>query len=193
MNRRGCLGVMVAGAMWSRGASAHADMGPVKPPVPAPDIGLLDHLGESRALRARMLGKFTALQTIFTGCSSVCPIQGAVFAEVQRQMAAAQWRQPVQLMSVSIDALGDTPAALRQWLTRVQAAPQAWVAAVPPKVSEVDTLQRSLAGSTAPAISDLNNHRENVYFFDAEARLRWRSSPLPSVEEVMDVLRNLAG
>ncbi|MGK6309802.1 SCO family protein [Variovorax sp. DT-64] len=66
---------------------------------------------------------------MFTGCSTVCPIQGALFAALQAAMAA-EHSPTLRLLSLSIDPLADDPAALSAWLRRFGAGP-AWSAAVP--------------------------------------------------------------
>jgi protein SCO1/2 len=64
---------------------------------------------------------------MFTGCSTVCPIQGAWFAALQVAMAA-EHGTTLRLLSLSIDPLADDPAALSAWLRRFGAGP-AWSAA----------------------------------------------------------------
>jgi protein SCO1 len=187
LTRRRCLALMAA---YLGTAHAGDGMGPVEPPTAAPEVRLTDHLGRARALRELLAGQVSIVQTMFTGCSSVCPIQGAVFAEVQRRLAKQALRQPVQLLSLSVDPLGDSPAALMAWLTRLQAQPN-WLAAVP-SMAELPTLQRGLDGKASAASNSIDGHSDRLYFFDAQARLRWRSGALPGVHEVMRVVNHLA-
>jgi protein SCO1 len=187
LTRRRCLALMAA---YLGTAHAGDGMGPVEPPTAAPEVRLTDHLGRARALRELLAGQVSIVQTMFTGCSSVCPIQGAVFAEVQRRLAKQALRQPVQLLSLSVDPLGDSPAALKAWLTRLQAQPN-WLAAVP-SMAELPTLQRGLDGKASAASNSIDVHSDRLYFFDAQARLRWRSGALPGVHEVMRVVNHLA-
>jgi protein SCO1 len=196
LTRRRCLAVLAA---WLGSAHAGDGMGPVDPPTAAPDVKLTDHLGRARALREMLSGRVSVVQTMFTGCASVCPIQGAVFAQVQRRLATLATRQPVQLLSLSIDPLGDSPAALKAWLTRLQAQPT-WLAAVP-SMPELAILQRGLNGradertngKTDGRNNSIDDHSDRLYFFDAQARLRWRSGALPGVDEVLRVASHLAG
>jgi protein SCO1 len=169
---------------------AHDTIGPVNPPLAAPDLRLTDHLGQARSLRDWLAGRVSVVQTMFTGCTTVCPIQGALFAQVQSRLATAAARQRVQLLSLSIDPLADTPQALHAWLRRLQAGGH-WAAGVPP-VAEVDTLQRALDGAAARLRRGADDHSDKVYFFDAQSQLRWRSTSLPTVDEVMRVLARLA-
>jgi protein SCO1 len=174
----------------------------VDPPAPAPEIELTDHLGRTRPLREMLAGHISVVQTMFTGCSTVCPIQGAVFAEVQRRLAHAATKQPVQLLSISIDPLNDSPSALKAWLERLQAQ-RHWSAGVP-KMDAVARLQRGLDGPSGGPSGDpsggpsggrnnsTDGHSDRFYFFDPRARLVWRSAALPGVDEVLEVVRYLA-
>jgi protein SCO1 len=185
----GAVGLYVTAAPGQ--ALAHFSTGPVTPPQLAPDLPFIDHLGQPQSLRRWLSGQVTAVQTIFTGCSSVCPIQGALFAAAQRQLAGQALRQPVRWLSISIDPLGDTPELLRAWLHRSGPPPASWVAAVP-RVADVDRLRRSLDGGNAAPAPTLDAHSDKVYVFDAQAQLRWRTASLPTVEDVARVLRHLA-
>lgn len=184
------MGALAGPTLLPRAARAHEGPGPVDPPLPAPDLGLRDQQGRARRLRGWIEGRVTLVQTIYTGCSSVCPLQGALFAEVQRRVLAQPPRQPVQLLSISIDALGDSPESLARWLATMGAQAAGWSAAVP-RPADVEPLQAALGGLRAAGGPDA--HSEQVWFFDAQARLRWRSVPLPALGEVMRVLHHLAG
>lgn len=175
-------------AVASRDIYAHVGIGPVKPPLPIPDSWVIDEAGRRRRLQKVLSGGVSAVQTMFTGCSSVCPLQGAIFGAAQEGVAQLRSRYPVQLLSLSIDPLSDSPAALRAWLKRFDAGP-AWRAVTPP-VGEVEQIRAALAGS-APR-PGMDSHSTQVYFFNEAAQLCWRSTPLPRVEEVLRVLEHLA-
>jgi len=187
-DRRRCLGVAAACAGMTLGlqrAAAHVPFGPVDPALAAPDVRLTDHERRLRGLPELLRGKVSAVQMIFTGCSATCPLQGVLFSAVQAAMSRARM-EGRQLISLSIDPLGDTPQALQAWRMRFGAGTQ-WVAAVPAAV-DLDRLQRTL--TNAPA-DGLDGHSTQVFFFDAQARLQWRSGELPSAGEVAEVLGKL--
>ena len=163
----------------------HLGVGPVNPPVRLDDAWLVDQTGKKRLLSELLGRRVTALQTIYTGCSSVCPLQGALFSAVQERMPHIRSRHPVQLLSIGIDPLSDSPSALHEWLTHFQAGP-AWNAATP-TLNDVDRIRTALSGSTAP-LGDIASHSTQIYCFDANAMLRWRSADLPRADEVYDVL-----
>jgi protein SCO1/2 len=190
VGRRRCLGMAAAGASMTLGlmrAAAHSSVGPVEPAPAAPDIRLIDHERRLSTLPELLRGKVSALQMIFTGCSAICPIQGAMFSAVQAALSRAR-TEGRQLVSLSIDPLGDTPQTLQAWRMRFGAGNN-WIAVVP-AVADLDRLQRAL--TDARGADALDRHSTQVFFFDAQARLRWRSPELPSASEVAQVLWQLA-
>lgn len=168
-------------------AAEHEGPGPVDPPRPVPLVELRDADGRGQSLASLLLSRVSAVQLMFTGCSSVCPVQGAIFAAVQQALAA----RPVpgaQLVSISIDPLADTPAALQAWRRRYGAGAD-WRAVVP-AAAALDRLVASLSGA---AVGSLELHALSVFFFDAQARLRWRSGELASAGEIVRTLAAVAG
>ncbi|WP_312892627.1 MULTISPECIES: SCO family protein [Paraburkholderia] len=163
----------------------HGNMGPVRPPVRLTDVSVVDQTGTTRTLEALLREGITAVQTIYTGCSSVCPLQGTLFGAVQERMLQARTRYPVRLLSIGIDPFGDVPSALRAWLVRFNAGPRWNAVALAP--DDVDRTRTELAGS-ASLPRNVADHSTQVYCFDHDALLRWRSADLPRVEEVCDVL-----
>ncbi|OAJ51504.1 hypothetical protein A6V36_15885 [Paraburkholderia ginsengiterrae] len=171
-------------AMCPRVYAQHA-AGVVTPPVRLDDAWLVDQTGQKRLLDDMLSQRITALQTIYTGCSSVCPLQGALFGAVQERVAKIRTRHPIQLLSIGIDPLSDSPSALRDWLARFQAGPD-WHAATP-ALPDVDRIRIALSGSQLP-LGNIADHSTQIYCFDANAMLRWRSSDLPRANEICDVL-----
>ncbi|WP_323122063.1 SCO family protein [Burkholderia alba] len=156
--------------------------GRIAPPVPVPDLPVLLANGRSTRLRTLLNGRVTALQLFFTGCSSTCPIQGAVFQRVQALLGAHE-KPGVQLLSLSISPLEDTPQRMRAWLARFDARP-GWVAAAP-ELKDVDALQALFGGG----VTGLDNHSTQVQVIDRHGALIWRTYALPSAESVAQILR----
>lgn len=188
-SRRTWMRTCFAGALAaaSRGVPAHVSAGAVEPLVPAPDAWVLDPSGRRVRLDTMLQGKVTALQTMFTGCSSVCPLQGAMFGAVQEGLAGKRGRTPMQLVSLSIDPLGDTPQSMKAWLQRMGAG-RGWQGVIP--AGDAMALRATLAGR--PPSENLDRHATQVYFFNASAQMCWRSQALPQPEEVLNVLTHLA-
>lgn len=163
-------------------AATQAPLGLVLPRLPAPPLPLTDTLGRSIGLPALLRGKVTAVQLMFAGCSSTCPIQGAVFAAVAQKVKAPN----VRLLSLTVDPLGDTPQSLHTWLGRF-GHPRLWTAGLP-RVQDVDALSESLRGIPPKT----GTHSSQVFLFDRQAKLAFRTVELPSAEHVAELLAMLA-
>jgi protein SCO1/2 len=159
--------------------------GRIEPPQAPPAVALLRDDGTRTTLARQLDGRVTALHFMFTGCVSTCPIQGAVFARVQESLAPRRLAR-VQLLSVSVDALGDDPGTLSRWRERHSAGP-AWRAAVPTR-TDVDRLTR-WAGGVQPFAAD--THATQVLLFDDRARLVFRTTDLPDPADVARLLVQL--
>jgi len=162
----------------ARSGPVRPPTGWVEPPEAMPPLQVTDTAGRQLSLANAMAGKVTAVQLMFTGCSSVCPVQGALFAEMARRMRGAD----VRWLSVSIDALGDTPGALAAWQDRFGRSP-AWKALVP-AAAEVTRLTDFIEGT---AIKH-GTHTAQVFVFDREARLVYRTADSPSVDDLEALL-----
>ena len=168
-------------------ASAHFPFGPVVPARPMPAWPLTTHTGQTTTLRALTHGRLTALQLMFTGCSATCPIQGAIFAEAQRQLGA---RVPgSQFVSLSIDPLSDTPKALAGWLQNL-GAQAGWVAAAP-RMGELDALFELLSGPRVGKRAGPDPHTGQVYFLNRRGELVYRSADLPPPEQIVHLMRQI--
>lgn len=189
MHRRHLL-VRAAAVLAAAGplGTAYAHGGLVLPPLAPPSTVRL-RLQDGRTLSpvALLEGRVTALQLMFTGCSATCPIQGALFAEVERQLLVRRAAPgDVQLVSASIDVLGDNPAALAAWLGRFGAG-GLWRAATP-AVADLDRWLDFLQGRRAGA----DRHTTQVFLFDRQGRLAMRTVDLPPPSEVVRLVGELA-
>lgn len=184
MKRRRCLLALGLVTCPHVGVLAHGKLGPVTPARPVPTGLSVQYKGRPARLRDLLLGKTTAVQLMFAGCSSICPIQGAMFAAAQLALGAAV-DPSVQLLSLSIDALGDDAAALASWLQRFAALPGWRAAALQP--ADLAALQGVFGTSTENSAA----HSTAVYFFDAKASLVWRTNDLPGAREVAATLQRI--
>ncbi|MEI7445322.1 MAG: SCO family protein [Burkholderiales bacterium] len=181
----GLAALSLSGAL-PRGSLAAATHGRIEPPQPVPEIAMLRDDGVATTLARLLEGRVTAMHFMFTACSSVCPLLGATFGRVHEDLPAGAASR-LALLSVSVDALGETPASLQAWRRRMGAGP-AWRAAVP-RAAEADRLTRWAAG-TVPFAFDV--HSSQVYVFDPAARLVLRTADLPRPEQISRLLRELA-
>jgi protein SCO1/2 len=190
--RRMCVGAAAACAQLAclgMAPRAHAqgvaaDHGRVIPPLPVPAVPVRCADGSSASLAALVQGRATALHLMFTGCSTVCPIQGAIFQRVQ-SLLPDQGEQGIQLLSLSIDPVGDSPAAMRNWLRRFDAR-AGWIA-VAPEARDLDTLL-DLFGQGRNAVE---SHATQVNIISRRGELIWRTPQLPSADSIADILRKV--
>ena len=205
--RRRAVGALLAGGWSAVGVqrvahAGHGALGPVSPARPVPGLALTLHDGRRTTLSDLLAGRigcraarprpwsrrghrrFTALQLMFTGCSATCPIQGAVFAALQAQVLG---RNPqAQLLSLSIDPLGDDARALAAWRRRFAARPE-WVAAVP-SLQHADVMLEFLRGRASAA----DRHTPQVYLMDPQGRLAYRCAELASADDLARLFGQLA-
>jgi protein SCO1 len=181
----GAAGVLFSAPWATRNPLAHGSFGPVQPALAAPALSLSDLNGQRVALTALLTGRVTALQLMFTGCSATCPIQGAMFADVQQRLAADDPR--LRLLSVSIDPLGDDTKALRLWLAKFGAQASRWSAALP-QLKEVDALLDFVRGR-APGV---DRHTAQAFVFDRQTRLVYRTEDMPNPPELVRLLKQVA-
>lgn len=159
-----------------------ASPGVVWPRPAAPGFLMTGDDGSRFDFASKLRGRISAVQTIFVGCSGVCPIQGAVFAAITERSAVAD----LQLLSITVDPLGDSPQALQAWLRRFR-APTLWRAAVP-RMQDVDALIAFLRGAPQRP----GTHPAQVYLFDRSARLAYRSADMPGSAQLCSLLAQLA-
>ena len=165
--------------------AVNAHGGPIVPPVPIPNARLQLPDGSHTDLRNLIGGKSTALQLVFTRCTTTCPMQAAIFQRVQR-LLSERMQPNVRLISLSIDPEQDSPAALREWLGRFDARP-GWIAAVP-NPADLARMLAFFAGSG----DTLTSHGTQVQIIDARGRLVWRTNELPSPQSVASLLQQAA-
>lgn len=176
------LGALPRGPVWG-----HGGLGPVQPPRPVPPLPLTLHDGRRSTLPTLLHGRVTALQLMYTGCGSTCPVQGAVFAALQPLVLGRV--AGAQLLSLSIAPLADDAAALAAWRLRFGAAPD-WQAAAPP-VAQAELMLDFVAGR--PSRPGGDRHNAQVHLFDRRGRLAWQMAEYAAPADLAAAMRALAG
>ncbi len=183
--RRSVLtGLAVGLALRPKLASAHGSIGPVKPPIAVPDISVVSNEGFRGPLRERLLGRATAIQLMFTKCKSICPIEAATFARTQEALAGYP-SDGIQLLSLSIDPLTDTPDVLKAWLDRLDARP-GWTA-VSPVEADLERARRFFDAASSLG----EDHSTAMSLINRAGLLVWRTVELPAPDEVVSILKQL--
>lgn len=80
-----------------------------------PDIVVFDQNGRRHHLFSDLIeGKTVAISFIFTTCTTICPPIGANFAKLEKALGPRAGSE-IQLLSISVDPLTDTPQRLKAW------------------------------------------------------------------------------
>lgn len=175
------LGSGVTAPAWAR---PEPPLGWARPPAPPTAWKLTSTEGAEVALPQLLGGRLTAVQLMFTGCTTSCSAQGLLFAT----MAARRRAQPVGWLSISIDVLSDDPARLRTWQRRFGEKPPAhWQAAVP-AMRDVDAINAFLRGTPARS----GTHTNQVFVFDRQGRLAYRTGDDPTPDFLEQLLQAMA-
>ena len=157
--------------------------GQIKPPAPVPDVNLIRPDGSATTLLRLVQDHGTAVQLMFTSCTTTCPIQAAIFGRVQTKIPDMAERR-LQLLSLSIDPKSDTPQAMSDWLRRFRAGPT-WIAAAP-AMADAPRLQGFFGRG-----SNTVDHSNQVSVLDRQGRLVWRTYELPTAEEIVGILQKI--
>lgn len=152
-------------------ASGHegASLGDVAPANdPAPPFALTDQDGNPLAL-ADLRGKAVLLDFVYTNCPGPCPILTGLHVEVQRALDPAL-RDRVQFVSISLDPLNDTPAALRDYARKRGADTANWSFLTGPK-EQVDAVLRAYGVGSAREADGTISHLVVTFLIDGEGRI----------------------
>lgn len=107
---------LLAVASAAVGAPARAS-GEGARPIRVPNVTLLDQDGHPRSLVSLLRGRASLVSFFFTGCGTTCPLQTDRLMALQDHLSGARAASPL-LLSISLDPLGDDPAAMREYAAR---------------------------------------------------------------------------
>lgn len=107
--------LQVAGASPSHGGEFRAGL-VFSPATPAPPIELRNYLGQPVNI-ASYKGKAVLVTFLYTNCPDVCPLITASLHATLELLGPAESKH-VQIIAVSVDPRGDTPAAVAAFLAR---------------------------------------------------------------------------
>jgi cytochrome oxidase Cu insertion factor (SCO1/SenC/PrrC family) len=139
-----------------------------------------------------LLGKVLLVNFVFTGCSTVCPLQTRALAEVLQTLPAAV-RSGVRFVSVSLDPLQDTPESLRRYAAQMGADLSHWSFVTGSPV-DIDKLASRLR-LFKPDGRRPDDHATSLWLVDAQGRLMLRLPGAPvdgrRVASELQALRSL--
>lgn len=117
---------------------AHDAAAPGKVRLELPDTVLTDQDGRKLRLKTdAMGGRLVVIDFVYTTCTTICPIQSALFADLQKRLGERAGKD-VALLTVTVDPVRDTPQRLNEFGARFGAGP-GWrfLTGRPPAVEEV--------------------------------------------------------
>lgn len=149
----------------------------------------VDHRGQAFGAR-QLAGRPVLLHFVFTGCGSTCPTQVRDLAAVQAALPAAA-RAKLQLLSISVDPLADTPAALAAFAQRMGAGGSGWRFVTGQPKGLAPLYERLQVFDPKAAQPGPDDHRTQLYLYAADGRLlqRFRGVPVDTARLLAELSR----
>ncbi len=111
-----------------------------------PDFELLDQEGRVVHFYSDLVqNRVVAMNFVFTTCTTICPPMGANFARLQA-LLGERAAEEVELISISVDPMTDTPDRLKAWAERFRSDQEGgprWTLVTGDK-ARIDTLLKAL-------------------------------------------------
>lgn len=149
-----------------------------------PDVRVVDQSGKSHNFYADLVkGRVVAVNFVFTSCTTICPVMGATFAQVQKLLGRGD---DVALISITIDPRNDTPARLAAWGKKVGAKP-GWTL-VTGAPGDIDALLKAMGVFTP----DKNDHGPIIVVGDDRTATWRRINGFASPAAIVAELRKFA-
>lgn len=150
-----------------------------------PDVVLTDQHGKRVHIYSDLMkGKVVAINTIFTTCTTICPMNGMKFSELSR-LLDNDIRGRVSLISITVDPLVDTPQRLDDWSHQFGASGPEWTLLTGPK-DDVEQLLKALQIFNG----DKLNHSPD-FLLGGEGMDTWaRPSSSYTVPQLADLIRS---
>jgi cytochrome oxidase Cu insertion factor (SCO1/SenC/PrrC family) len=115
-----------------------------------PDVVVFDQNNKQLNFYSDLVqDKTVAINFIFTTCTAICPPLTATFRKVQQELG--EYDPKVQLISISVDPVTDTPQRLRDFAGKFKAGP-GWTF-VTGERADIDSLLKAL-GAASPNKTD---------------------------------------
>jgi cytochrome oxidase Cu insertion factor (SCO1/SenC/PrrC family) len=151
-----------------------------------PDVEVLDQDGRKLHFYTDLVkDRVVAINFIFTTCTTICPPLGATFARIQKDLGKRAGHE-VQMISISVDPVTDTPERLKAWGEKFHAAP-GWTFVTGAKPA-IDELLRALGAATASP----QDHSPTVLIGN-DARGEWtRTYGLAPPRQILQLINNAA-
>jgi protein SCO1 len=148
----------------------------VKPARSAPEITLRDQDGKLLKLSS-LRGKAVYLTFVYSHCPDVCPLMLQALGAAKRGLKDPS---SMQIIAVSVDPKGDTPAAVKSFLKkRLLTGKVRWLLGTRAELRPV-WLKYNILAKSVPETPAIIEHVSLIYGIDARGRIRvgYPASPL---------------
>ncbi len=143
---------------------------------------------------ASLIGKVSLFNFIFTQCSNVCPLQTKQLVEIKKSLPP-NVNKNVQIVSVSLDPLKDTPKVLNTFAKKTGANLPGWsfIMGSPESIQQlVDRLQLFGNEKQVKDAKRPNDHTTVLWLVDKNGKLMQRYSGNPlDVKRIMQEVEQL--
>jgi protein SCO1/2 len=148
----------------------------VQPARSAPEIALRDQDGKLFKLSS-LRGKAVYLTFVYSHCPDVCPLMLQALGAAKRGLKDSS---SMQIIAVSVDPKGDTPAAVKSFLKkRLLTGKVRWLLGTRAELRPV-WLKYNILAKSVPETPAIIEHVSLIYGIDARGRIRvgYPASPL---------------
>lgn len=157
------------------------------PDVRLVDAPLLDQDGHPVKFASDAVGdRIVAINFVYTGCTTLCPLTSATFKKVQTLLKAKSDAE-VRLISLSLDPETDTPARLKDYAARHHAAP-GWLWLTGSRAG-MEQVLKGLGAYTA----EFRDHPPQVLVGDGRSGRWTRFNSLPAPDRIRQELERYQG
>lgn len=154
----------------------------------APDFTLTDGVTGKSLTLSSMRGRTIALAFLFTRCPDVCPLTAGQLRAAQRSLGDDAAK--VELVAVSVDPEGDTPAAVREF-SDLHDLRDRWHYLIGPRAQLEAVWARYGIGAFASSGARAVEHNDAIYLIDARGRERALLHSSDPMNWLLDDLRAL--
>ena len=159
--------------------------GPSAVRVKLHDLDLHDQGGRRVRFTSDVLSdRLVAIAFTYTTCTTICPVLDSIMVNLQRRLGDRLGRE-VQLITLSIDPVNDTPARLQVHAGKLKARP-GWTFLTGRK----EKVDRVLAGLDMYS-ADIRNHQPSIIIGDGRRGVWRRYYGFPSADTLLAGLNEL--
>ncbi|MBI2325757.1 MAG: SCO family protein [Chloroflexi bacterium] len=155
---------------------------------PSPDFTLTDGRTGSAVSLSGLRGSVVALTFLYTTCPDTCPLTAEHFREAQQRLGADADR--VRFVAVSVDPVGDTPAAVRDFSASHRLDRNWHYLIGPPDRLKAAWSAYGIRQESDPAGHGVG-HTDAIYLIDAKGNARVLLHTVDGVDALTKDLRSL--